>query len=93
MAFRGKILYAISFTSLYRLSLRTGASHSTAVGMFGHGLGSSGDLAFANGHLHATVTRPGSNLSYLAAVNIRTGAARIIGTTGHHQVFGLVTSH
>ena len=132
ITFRGKTLYAISFTTLYRLNARTGASHEvgslglssanalvtrprtktlygadesgdffrinartghvTIVGVFGHGLGSSGDLAFARGHLYATVFRPGSARSLLARVNVHTGAARIIGTTRHDSVYGLVAA-
>jgi len=131
ITFRGKTLYAISFTTLYRLNPKTGASHRvgslgltaanalatqpktnilygadqlghffkisartghvTRVGVFGHGLGSMRDLTFANGHLYAAVFRPGSTRALLARVNLRTGAARIIGRMGFNNVFGLVT--
>jgi hypothetical protein len=132
VAFRGRTLYAISFTTLYRLSTRTGAAHqigplglssanalatqpqtntlygadrqgdlfrvnartgrSAIIGRFGRGLGSAGDLTFAHGRLYATVDRPGSTWSLLATVNIRTGAAKVIGPTGYQDVYGLLTS-
>ena len=131
LTFRGKTLYAISFTSLYRLNVKTGSSHEIGalglssanalatqpkthilygadqqgdlfkinartgkvkiVGVFGHGLGSLGDLTFAGGRLYASVYKPGSTRSLLARVNIRTGAAKIIGRIGYANVYGLVT--
>jgi len=130
VAFRGKTLYAISFTNLYRLSTTTGASHDigllgvsdanaliaqprtnilygaeqnggffkvnprtghvTIIGMFGNGLGSSGDLVFAHGHLYASVFSSTSPTSLLATVNVRTGAAKVVGDTGFANVYGLV---
>lgn len=130
ISFRGSVLYAVSFTTLYRLNATTGArhqvgplglgganalatqpgtnilygadtqgtlftinartGHATVVGAFGHGLGSSGDLAFAGGRLYATVVRPHSDESILAAVNVRTGAATTIGRTGYRKVWGLI---
>jgi hypothetical protein len=132
LAFRHGILYAISFTALYRLSPASGARHkigslgitaanalatqpgtdalygtdqhgeffrvnprtgrAAVIGRYGHGLGSSGDLVFANHRLYATVTRPHSAESILATVNVRTGAARIVGRTGYHRVWGLVAA-
>jgi hypothetical protein len=129
-AFRGKTLYAISFTNLYRLSTTTGASHDigvlgvsdanaliaqpgtntlygadqagaffkvnprtghvTIIGMYGNGLGSSGDLVFADGHLYASVFSASSPTSLLATVNVRTGAAKVVGDTGFANVYGLV---
>ncbi|MCW2933672.1 MAG: hypothetical protein JWM19_4634 [Actinomycetia bacterium] len=126
----GKILYAISFTDLYRLDAATGASHdigslgfstanalvtqpntgtlygadesgdfftinqdtghATLVGTFGGGLGSAGDLAFYNGLLYAAVSEGGSAESYLATVDVRTGAATIVGNTGYANVWGVV---
>ena len=126
----GKILYAISFTDLYRLDAATGASHdigplglstanalvtqpntgtlygadengdfftinqetghATPVGTFGGGLGSAGDLAFYNGLLYAAVSKGGSAESYLATVDVRTGAATIVGNTGYVNVWGVV---
>jgi hypothetical protein len=131
ITFRHKILYAISFTALYRLNTASGArrrvgplgvtsanalatrphtnvlygatqhgefftisartGHATVIGTFGHHLGSAGDLTFARGRLYATVTRPHSTESLLATVNVRTGAASIIGRTGNRDVYGLVT--
>ena len=80
-ASRGRALYAISFTG-----------RSAIIGRFGRGLASAGDLAFAHGRLFATVDRSGSTWSLLATVNIRTGAAKIIGPAGYQDVYGLVTS-
>jgi hypothetical protein len=131
LAFRGKTLYAISFTTLYRLNAKTGASHKvgslglssanalvnrpktstlygadqdgdffkinartgrvTIIGVFGNGFGSSGDLAFADGRLYATVSRAGRTSSLLATVNVRTGTAKVVGKTGYSKVYGLVT--
>lgn len=131
VTFRGKTLYAISFTDLYRLNAATGASHhigslgfsaanalvtqpntgtlygadqygdffkinsrtghATLIGTFGGGLGSAGDLTFANGHLYAAVSESGSAESFLATVNVRTGSAKIVGNTGSSNVWGLIT--
>ena len=71
------------------ISARTG--RATVIGTFGHHLGSAGDLTFAHGRLYATVSRRGSSRSLLATVNVRTGAARIVGNTGFKNVWGLVT--
>jgi hypothetical protein len=55
---------------------------------------SSGDLAFGgDGTLYGTVYRDwlfGPTDSYLARVDLATGKADIIGTTGHRDVYGLV---
>lgn len=131
LSFRRKTLYAISFTSLYRLNVKTGHSHfvgalglssanalatrpkthtlygadqagdffkvsartgrAKLIGVFGHGLGSLGDLTFAGGRLYASVFRAGSTSSLLARVNIRTGAAKVIGRIRYANVYGLVT--
>jgi hypothetical protein len=131
ITFRGKTLYAISFTDLYWINTATGASHhigslglstanalvtqpktntlygadeygdffkvnqktghATLVGTFGGGLGSAGDLTFYDGRLYAAVSEDGSAESYLATVNVRTGAAKIVGNTGYASVWGLVT--
>ena len=133
LAFRGRTLYAISFTDLYRLSARTGArreigklgvsganalatrpatnslygadrngilfrvnpctGRATIIGRFGRHLLSAGDLAFADGHLYATVEHRGSTRSLLASVNARTGAAKVVGSTGYRNVYGLVTRY
>jgi hypothetical protein len=133
LAFRGRTLYAISFTDLYWLNARTGARHkigklgvssanalatspatktlygagrngtlfrinartgrAAVIGRFGRRLASAGDLTFADGHLYATVDRPGSTWSLLAMVNVRTGAATVIGPTGYRHVYGLLTSN
>ena len=133
LAFRGRTLYAISFTDLYRLSARTGArreigklgvsganalatrpatnslygadrngilfrvnprtGRATIIGRFGRHLLSAGDLAFADGHLYATVEHRGSARSLLASVNARTGAAKVVGSTGYRNVYGLVTRY
>lgn len=131
ITFRGKTLYAISFTDLYWLNAATGASHhigslgfgtanalvtqpktntlygadengdffkinqktghATEVGTFGGGLGSAGDLTFYDGRLYAMVSENGSAASFLATVNVRTGAAKVVGNTGYANVWGLVT--
>jgi hypothetical protein len=71
--------------------IRPKTGRVTIIGFFGHGLGSSGDLTFSGGHLYATVFRSGSVKSLLARVNIHTGAAKVIGNTGHTNVYGLIT--
>jgi hypothetical protein len=133
IAFRGKTLYAISFTDLYWLNTATGASHHigslgggitsanalatqpktnilygadqfgdvfkinqktgrvTIIGSFGGKLGSAGDLTFAGGHLYALVFKASTGDTYLATVNLHTGAAKIVGNTGFKNVWGLVT--
>ncbi len=75
VAFRGRILYAISFTTLYRLNTRTGAAHQ--IGPLG--------LSSAN----ALATQPRTNTLYgadrqgdLFRVNARTGRSAIIGRFG-----------
>lgn len=133
LAFRGRTLYAISFTDLYWLNARTGARHkigrlgvssanalatrpvtktlfgadrngtlfrisartgrAAVIGRFGRGLGSAGDLTFAGGRLYATIDRHGSKWSFLATVNVRTGAATVIGPTGYRNVYGLLTGN
>jgi hypothetical protein len=133
IAFRGRTLYAVSFTTLYTLDVTTGASHAvgglgliganalvaqpktntlygadeggdffkinhrnarvTMIGSYGHDLGSSGDLTFARHRLYATVFKESSSRtrSFLARINLRTGAAKIIGNTGYNNVYGLVS--
>jgi hypothetical protein len=73
----------------FKVNARTG--QATIIGTFGHGLGSAGDLTFANGRLYGTVSRPGSVRSFLAIINVRTGAAKIVGNTRYKNVYGLVT--
>ena len=75
ITFRGKTLYAISFTDLYRLNTATGA---------GHHIGSLG-LGTAN----ALVTQPKTNTLYGAdeygdffKINQKTGHATVVGTFG-----------
>jgi hypothetical protein len=75
----------------FRINPRTG--HTTVIGNFGHRLGSAGDLTFAGGRLYATVSLNGSAETYLATVNVRTGAARIVGDTHYTDVFGLVSGN
>ena len=77
ITFRGQILYAISFTTLYRLNAANGARHQ--VGSLG--------LSSAN----ALATQPRTNILYGAdqhgdffKINARTGHATVIGTFGHH---------
>ena len=136
IAFRGKTLYAVSFTDLYWLNTKTGAGHHVGslgagitsanalttqpktnilygtdqfgdffkinqktghakiIGTFGNKLlGSAGDLTFAGGHLYALVFKTGSTNTYLATINLHTGAAKIVGNTGFKNVWGLVTGN
>jgi hypothetical protein len=72
----------------FKVNPRTG--HVTIIGMFGNGLGSSGDLVFAHGHLYASVFNSSSPTSLLATVNVHTGAAKVVGDTGFDNVYGLV---
>jgi hypothetical protein len=37
------------------------------------------------------VSKDGSAETYLATVNVRTGAAKVVGNTGYAEVWGLVT--
>ena len=84
-----KTVYASSVTS--SRSVRKRAAF-TIIGSFGSKLlGSAGDLTFAGGRLYALVFKSGSTETYLATVNPRTGAAKIIGNTGFKNVWGLVT--
>ncbi len=76
---------------LFTINARTG--RAAIIGRFGRRLSSAGDLTFADGHLYATVDRHGSKWSFLATVNIRTGAANVIGPTGYRDVYGLVTEN
>ena len=131
ITFRGKVLYGISFTALYRLNAATGARRRVgALGLSGanalatqpgtntlYGASHHGDLFTISTRnwpgqrhrrvrppprlsrrpdvrarrLQTTVSRPGSARSFLATVNVRTGAARVIGNTGYNKVWGLVT--
>ena len=54
-------------------------------------LGSAGDLTFAGGHLYGLVFKTGSADTFLATINLHTGAAKIVGNTGFKNVWGLVT--
>jgi len=78
IAFRGKTLYAISFTDLYWLNAKTGASHH--IGSLGSGVASA----------NALVTQPKTNILYGAdqfgdvfKINQKTGRVTIIGTFGN----------
>jgi hypothetical protein len=61
----------------------------TKVGRFGAGLTSSGDLAYLNGILYATVNKPGSLNTWLAKINTTTGKATLVGNIGRPNVWGL----
>ena len=61
----------------------------TKVGRFGAGLTSSGDFAYFNGILYATVNKPGSINTWLAKINTTTGKATLIGNIGRKNVWGL----
>jgi hypothetical protein len=63
------------------------------IGNFGNGLGSAGDLTFYNGKLYASVNVSGASKSFLAVVNVKTGAAKLIGNTGYANVWGLITGN
>jgi hypothetical protein len=80
---------ADQYGDFFTINRKTG--HATLIGTFGGGLGSAGDLTFYNGRLYAAVTRSGSTDSFLAIVNVRTGAAKLVGNTGYADVWGLVT--
>jgi hypothetical protein len=74
--------------SLYRLDETTG--DATLVGGYGGGLTSGGDLVFIYGEgLLATVTSAGWTTDRLARIDLATGAATVIGDTGHAQLFGI----
>jgi hypothetical protein len=75
--------------NFFKINALTG--HATIIGPFGNNLRSAGDLTFANGRLYATVRKSGSPTSFLATVDMSTGAATIIGNTGYSKVWGLVT--
>ena len=65
------------------------SGETTVVGDFGSGLGSSGDLAFLDGRLYATVTRSGYSDAFLASIDLATGRASLLGDTGFRDVYGL----
>jgi len=80
---------ADQYGDFFKINQKTG--HTTLIGTFGGGLGSAGDLTFYGGRLYATVNGSGSADSYLATVNVRTGAAKIVGNIGYPSVWGLIT--
>jgi hypothetical protein len=89
---RTNTLYGADLSGdFFRVNPWTG--HTTLIGNFGHGLSSAGDLTFAGGRLYAAVSLNGSAETYLATVNVRTGAARIVGDTRYTDVFGLVSGN
>ena len=74
--------------TLYQIDKLTGAA--TAIGEYGGGLGSSGDVvSVAMFGTVATVTRPGFANDWLARIDVTTGAATPIGDTGVTNIFGL----
>jgi len=87
----GTLYGADQYGDFFKINSRTG--HATLIGTFGGGLGSAGDLTFANGRLYAAVSESGSSESFLATVNVRTGSAKIVGNTGYSNVWGLVTGN
>ncbi len=74
-----------------RISPSTG--RATKVGTLGTGLSSAGDLEFVNGVMYASVDRSGYNASWLAKVNLSTGHATLVGSTGRAGVWGLALDH
>jgi hypothetical protein len=73
--------------SLYEIDPVTG--HSKPVGVFGGGLGSSGDLVSVKGLTLTTVERGDGQNDWLARVDPLTGQATLIGDTGFEAVWGL----
>jgi len=65
------------------------SGETTVIGDFGSGLGSSGDLAFLDGRLYATVTQSGHPDALLATIDLVTGRASLLGDTGFRDVYGL----
>lgn len=71
---------------VYRVDTTTG--RSARIGMYGDGLGSSGDIvSVLNAGTFATVTDGG--IEYLARVDPLTGRATVIGPTGQTETWGL----
>jgi len=67
---------------------RVGPRH--LLGYYGGGLGSAGDLAFdSDGTLFGTASYGAYSASYLVRINVATGQAQTVGSTGFHDVFGL----
>jgi hypothetical protein len=82
------VLYgATSSGWLIRIDPQTG--HATAIGVYGSGYTSSGDLAFSpNGQLFGTVLDGGTD-EVLISVDVATGLGTMIGRVGFPNVFGL----
>lgn len=71
---------------VYRVDTTTG--RTTQIGLYGDGLGSSGDIvSVASAGTFATVVDGG--IEYLARINPTTGRATIIGQTGQTETWGL----
>jgi hypothetical protein len=90
----GTTFYSAGFSSGRFVRIRitnTGQIQTTALGSYGNGLTSAGDLVFLNGILYATVNRPGFASTWLARINPANGRATLIGNTGigFPGVFGL----
>ena len=82
----GTIYAATTAGELITVNPVTGAG--TLVGSFGAGLTSSGDLVLdSNDVLYAALDQGGNDV--LARVDRTTGAATVIGPTGHPTVYGL----
>jgi hypothetical protein len=82
------VLYgATESGDFFRIDAASGKT--TTIGQFGNGVGSSGDLAFLDGRLFATVVRPGFADSFLAVIDLPTGTAGLIGDTGYPNLYGL----
>ncbi len=88
---KNRALYAAGTAGeLYKVNRHTGVA--ATVGTFGHSLGSMGDLAFIGKHLYAAVLRSTGTKTLLARINVRTGKATVIGSTGFSAVFGLIAA-
>ena len=84
----GTVYAAGTSGEFIRIDPQTGVG--TTIGYYGTNIVSSGDLAFSpNGNLYASVKVTGYGGDYLAKVNKYTGSARIIGSIGYSNVYGL----
>lgn len=80
------LLAADRFGVVYRVDTATG--RTTEIGLYGDGVGSSGDIvSVLNAGTFATVMSGG--IEYLARVNPMTGRATLIGQTGQAETWGL----
>jgi hypothetical protein len=75
--------------SLYRIDTATAAM--TSIGHFSGGHASSGDVAYAGGHLLASVNPGGTNDS-IATIALPGGATTVVGTTSLPWVWGLASA-